>query len=371
MSLFPQFGSVVSLFSVALLVGCNSGTAKPAVCGTEVVDDDEIDAGLSGDAGIDAGAMTTDAGRKFSCQSFDAPAGWVTAAGFRAVVVASADAGLNQPVALTFAGGDFGGDVYVVNQGNQSVLRLNPDTGKTNAFALSDGGGLFTTIEWDAHHQFDGQLYIGDQGSNLDGDSSIFRADTTGALELFSGPGGVGMDDVYGLVFTPQLSGWPAGLLVAGDTDAASENQVGLIDADGDVALFSNLAGVQGFAVDITQKYGASVLASMPNGGGFSGTDAVTRLMPDGGIGGDIVTGIPGIHAITVAPEGPFNGLAFAASWQTGEVFAIELDGGTREIASGLSLTNFDGNILAFSPDGKILLVADRLANRVVCIEPL
>jgi len=39
--------------------------------------------------------------------------------------------------------------------------------------------------------------------------------------------------------------------------------------------------------------------------------------------------------------------------------------------ASGLSLTNYDGNILAFSPDGRVLYVADRPASRLVCIEPI
>ena len=48
-----------------------------------------------------------------------------------------------------------------------------------------------------------------------------------------------------------------------------------------------------------------------------------------------------------------------------------ELAGVVSVIASGLSLTNYDANILAFSPDGNVLYVADRQADRIVCIEPL
>ena len=41
------------------------------------------------------------------------------------------------------------------------------------------------------------------------------------------------------------------------------------------------------------------------------------------------------------------------------------------DLATGLSLTNYDGNILAFSPDGRVLFVADRSQSRIVCIEAM
>ncbi len=83
-----------------------------------------------------------------------------------------------------------------------------------------------------------------------------------------------------------------------------------------------------------------------------------------------MISGQPGIHAVTVAPAGPFGGKVVFASWATGELVSVDAQGTPEVLASGLSLTNYDGNILAFSPDGSVLYVADRLANRLVCIEP-
>lgn len=99
-------------------------------------------------------------------------------------------------------------------------------------------------------------------------------------------------------------------------------------------------------------------------------SSTISRVLPDGGSGGAIASGLAGVHAVTMAPPGPFRGLAWAASWSSQTIFAVELDGGVTSIASGLQLTNYDGNILAFSPDGRALMVADRQANRIVCIEP-
>ena len=85
-----------------------------------------------------------------------------------------------------------------------------------------------------------------------------------------------------------------------------------------------------------------------------------------------IVTARPWIHAPGIDPTGvAFGGLLHAASWSTGELFSITPAGLVTVLASGLTLSNYDGNILAFSPDGRVLYVADRVANRIVCIEPV
>lgn len=77
------------------------------------------------------------------------------------------------------------------------------------------------------------------------------------------------------------------------------------------------------------------------------------------------------MHAIAFAPPGVFGSKLYAASWQSQELFSVDPAGTVAVLASGLQLTNYDGNILAFSPDGRVLYVADRLANRLVCIEPI
>lgn len=327
-------------------------------------------AGATGGGSGGGGSGASDAGT-FSCAGFSAPSGWTTAPGFRAVVAATASSGISLPVALTFAGGPFGGALYVVNQGTQQVSRVDPATGTGAVFSVLDGGpapALLTTITWDAQGSFDGQLYVGDQGSDGDADSRLYRLTTQGELSAWVSAG-PGFDDIYGMAFTPALPGWPRGLLVAGDTDRATPDQWGLVAADGSVSTFSPLVGVEGLAVDPSGRYGAEVLASRPAGGGYAGDDSVTRVLPDGGSGGAVASGLPGIHAVAVAPPGPFGGKAYAASWQTQTIVALELDGGVSPVASGLALTNYDGNILAFSPDGRVLMVADRTASRVVCID--
>ncbi len=203
---------------------------------------------------------------------------------------------MNLPVALTFAGGTFGNALYVVNQGDNSVVAIDPAAGTGQPFSVLDGGPtptLLTTIVYDARGQFDGMLYVGDQGSNGDFDSRLYRLTHTGELTLFASAG-AGFDDIFGLAFTPDLSGWASGLLVAGDTDCATTDQWGLVDADGGVTTFSALAGVEGIAVDPTSLYGAAVLASRPASGGYSGDDTVTRVASDGGSLGAVVSGIAG-----------------------------------------------------------------------------
>jgi len=287
--------------------------------------------------------------------------------------VATADAGLSQPVALVFAQGQYGGRLYVVNQGDRSVVAIELSTMAVSR-SFQDGGlapTLPTTATWDEASVFDGALYIGDQGSDSDGDSRLYRLSPLGELSLVAAGPAPGFDDIFGLAFTPSIAGWPPGLLVSGDTDSSTAPQWGLMSSDGGVVVFSyGLAGVEGLAVDPQARYGAAVLASRPASGGYSGDDTITRVLPDGGSGGAIASGLSGVHAVTLAPAGPFRGLAWAASWSSDSIFAVELDGGISTIASGLSLTNYDGNILAFSPDGRVLMVADRQADRIVCIEP-
>lgn len=351
--------------------GGGGGSSGSGGGGGAATDGGTAGGGSGGGQGVEDGGA--DAGRTYDCHAFAVPSGWSIDAGFRGVVVATADAGLNEPVALTFAQRDYSGLLYVVNQGSDTVVAIDLATGATRR-SFQDGGPapvLLTTIAWDERGVFDGALYVGDQGSDSDGDSRLYRLSPEGALtSVVAGPA-PGFDDIFGLAFTPAVPGWPTGLLVTGDTDSSSAPQWGLMSADGGVAAFSSaLAGVEGVAVDPLARYGASVLASRPAGGGYSGDDSITRVLPDGGSGGAIASRLPGVHAITVAPPGPFGGLAWAASWSSQSIFAVELDGGVTGIASGLQLTNYDGNILAFSPDGRVLMVADRLANRIVCIEP-
>lgn len=144
-----------------------------------------------------------------------------------------------------------------------------------------------------------------------------------------------------------------------------------MFDGDGEGAAFSELAGAEGIVVDRGGTYGGGLLASRPNGGGYAGDDSVSRVLADGSNGTPVITGIPGVHAVTVAPSGPFGGKVLVASWQSGTLTQIDAAGATVELASGLALTNYDGNVLEFSPDGSVLFVADRNANRLVCIEPI
>jgi hypothetical protein len=323
------------------------------------------------DAGADA-AGAPDAGPTvYGCGAFSTPSGWTTTAGFRSTVVA-AGAPLAEPVALTFAGGPFGGALYVVDQGADALYRVDPATGEVRPFVAREAWprvpALLTTVVWDAGGAFDGNLYVGDQGGDGDADSVIFRVDGEGRATVFTAAPGPGLDDIYGLVFSPG-GDYAPGLYVSGDTDGGGGGW-GRFDAAGAGAPFATFAGVEGLAVDTLGRFGGGLFASMPAGGGYSGDDTISRITPAGEKGAALVTARPGIHAVTFAPEGPFGADAYAASWSSQKVLRIAPGGAVSDLATGLSLTNYDGNILAFSPDGRVLHVADRQNHRLVCIEP-
>jgi hypothetical protein len=307
----------------------------------------------------------------YSCGAFAVDSGWKTATGFRSSVVAKG-APLSAPVALTFAAGAFGGYAYIVDQGTNQVLRMEAKTGATTPF-INDtkwptAPQLLTTVLWDADGAFDGRLYVGDQGSDGDADSTIFRSDASGLTQVFATAPGPGLDDIYGMVFSPG-GVYPAGLFVSGDTDGSGPG-FGVFAAAGTGTTFATFSGVEGLAVDKTGRFGGGLFASMPAGGGYSGDDTLSPIKADGSKGTALVSGIAGIHAVVFAPAGPFGGDAYVASWSSQKIIRIKPDGTMTDLASGLSLTNYDGNILAFSPDGRILFVADRSNARIVCIEP-
>jgi hypothetical protein len=326
-------------------------------------------------AGTDAAGTAADAAPAtvHSCGGFSVPSGWTTAGGFRSAVVAMG-APLSQPVALLFAGGGFGdSEAFVVDQGTSRLLKLNAKTGALSTLVAETAWAvppkLLTTIVWDRSRAFDGNLYVGDQGGDGDADSVIYRVDPTGANKVFAMAPGAGLDDIYGMAFSPGGT-YPPGLYVSGDTDGGGDG-FGRLDASGMVTSFAKFSGVEGLAVDGLGRFGGGLYASMPNGGGYAGDDTVSKINPDGGKATPpLASGQPGIHALVFAPDGPFGGDAYAASWQTGKVLRIAPGGTVTEIATGLSLTNYDGNVLAFSPDGRILFVADRMQARIVCIEP-
>lgn len=341
-------------------------------------DADEPDLGFAPDAAAtDAGfapdATATDSGPTYNCGAFTVDPGWTIQSGFHAVVVASATDGLNQPVALTFAGGRFGPLLYSVNQGDDTVRATEVFTGATTVFAsaaaLSPAPVLLTGILWDRGGAFDGNLYVGDQGSDSDGDSRIYRLVSTGTGAAFaSGPGGA-LDDVFGMAFSPGPPYLP-GLYVSGDTDGAGPDW-GRIDANGTATAFSEVTGNEGIAVDSSGRFGNLMYSASPLGGGYPGDGSIAAIMPDGTKGATLATGLGGVHALAFAPGGAHGLDLYAARWDVGQLIRIDPAGTISVIASGLSLTNYDANILAFSPDGNVLYVADRQANRIVCIEPL
>ncbi|MCC6746795.1 MAG: hypothetical protein IT371_03995 [Deltaproteobacteria bacterium] len=311
----------------------------------------------------------------FSCKAFTAPAGWTVATGYRAVVIADTTKGLKQPVALTFAGGAYLNALYVVDQSDQKIYFVDVNTGLTRVF--SDGATwtpkpkLLTSIVWDKKGQLDGALYVGDQGGDGDADSVVYRLDAKGAATVFTKAPGPGLDDVFGMVFSPGAP-YPTGLFITGDTDGSNDDW-GVFDATGKGSVFSQLGGAEGLAVDESGKYGgagANLFAARPAGGGYPGDDTISSVGPDGKVIKVLLAKTPGIHAPAFAPKGAFNEELFAASWSSHKVLRISAAGTATDLASGLSLTNYDGNILAFTPDGSTLHVADRQNGRVVCIEP-
>lgn len=312
--------------------------------------------------------------RMYSCGTFTEAPTWTLATGFHAVVIADATDGLAQPVAAVVAGGGFGGKVYVVNQTDNTLRAVEPSDGSTTLVVATAAWPkppqLLTTVTWDRAGAFDGNVYVGDQGTDSDGDSTIFRVAASGTATQFTTGPGPGLDDIYGLAFAPA-GAFGAKLYVTGDSDGATNADWGAFDAGAASTAFSDLSGTEGIAFDTGGAYGGGLLASRPAGGGYAGDDSITKIGVDGLAAGTLVTGRPGIHAIVIAPPGPFQGRVVAASWSTGELVSIDPQGTVSVLASGLSLTNYDGNILAFSPDGRVLYVADRLANRLVCIEPI
>lgn len=330
--------------------------------------------GSMGGAGPSTGAGGAGgANYSYDCGAFSEEAGWEVRDGFRAVIVADESDGLNQPVAATFAEGPFGGLLYVVNQGDNVLRSVDVGTGAVEVVVATEtwdtAPRLLTTVVWDEHDVFDGGLYVGDQGSNGDDNSRIYRVTAEGEATTFV-EGGYGLDDVYGLAFPPPGSEYPAGLYVTGDTDGARPDW-GRIASDGTIVEFSEVTGAEGIAFDITGRYSGALWASRPNGGGYAGDDTVTPIDPMGIAGPALASDLKGIHAVTFAPGGDFGEVMLAASWSTGQLLQIDPAGVVTELAAGLSLTNYDGNILAVSSDGNVLFVADRLAHQVVCIEAI
>jgi hypothetical protein len=311
----------------------------------------------------------------YDCGAFSADPGWTVRTGYRAVVVADATAGLNQPVALTFAEGAFGGRLFVTCQGDDSVREVDVATGNVTELVGATGWGatspaLLTAITWDAEGVFDGNLYVGDQGGDGDADSRIYRVAPGGAATLFAAAPGAGMDDIYGLAFAPTGSAYTAGLYVTGDTDGAGVDW-GIVSATATIASFSEVAGTEGIAFDPTGLYGNALLASRPLGGGYAGDGTITPITTAGEPGTPLASTLGGVHAVTFSNGGAFGRSMYAASWSAGTLLQISPTGEVTELASGLTLTNYDGNVLAVSSDGQVMFVADRAANRIVCIEPV
>lgn len=272
--------------------------------------------------------------------------------------------------------------LYVVSQGEtpaENVVRtVDIQTGTVAVF--SEGASwptpadLLTTIIYDADARFGSrELYVADKGTNGDDDSLLWRLREDGSVELFLEGPGPGLDDIYGLAFSPAGSAYPPGLYVAGDTDGtATRDDWGVYAPDGTGRAFSNVTGIQGIAFDVDDVAGGGLLACRPNGGGFAGDDTITRMMPSGEAASPIVGGLTGIHAVKMASgRGSFEAGAYAASWDTGQLFHITPAGGATPFAVGLSLTQFSGDMLAFSPDEDTLFLADRATGRLICVEPV
>jgi len=312
----------------------------------------------------------------WSCGIFDeAPEGWILADGYRAVIVADSTDGLSQPVAVTFAGGDYGAFLYVADQASATIHQVDVNTGDVSAFvgpkSWPVATSLLTAIVYDVQGAVGApRLFVADQGNDADQTSAVFTVTTDGAAEVFTQAPGPGLDDIYCLAFSPGEP-YSAGLFVSGDTDGALVDW-GLFDEAGAGADFSEVTGCETALFDPEGRFGGGLVAALPLGGGYAGDGSVTPIGPDGTAGAPLVTNLGGVHAITISSAaGAFGGDMLAARWDTGEILRITPDGDVATLASGLSLTNYDANILASSPSGSVLLVADRNASRLVCIEPL
>lgn len=313
----------------------------------------------------------------FGCGDFPEVPEWSPEdVGLRAVIIAE---GLGAPVALTFGHDD---RLYVVSQGavpTDNVVRtVDIQTGELAVF--SDGStwptpaDLLTTILFDADGRFGARdLYVADKGTDGDDDSLLWRMSDDGSVELFvSGPG-AGLDDIYGMTFSSIGSAYPEGLYLAGDTDStATRDDWGVYASNGTGMAFSNITGIQGIVFDIDAIVGGGLIACRPAGGGFSGDDTISRIPPMGDVPTPIVGGLPGIHAIKIASgRGSFEAGIYAASWSSGQLFHVTAEGDVTPFAVGLTLTEFSGDMLAFSPDEHGLFLADRATGRVICVEPL
>jgi hypothetical protein len=332
-----------------------------------------IDTGVLGDDGGSEDTGPSDSGPSYNCGAFSTDPGWTVQQGFRAVVVADQTEGLSQPVAIAFAGRPFDDRLYVVSQGNNTLASLDVFTGTSSVVVAPvdwpASPGLLTTITWDEEGVFDGNLYVGDQGSDADGDSRIYRVSPSGSATTFASAPGPAMDDLYALLFV-RTSSYTSGLYVSGDTDGAGPDWA-RIDVGGNITAFSEVAGIEGATVDRSGLYGRRIIASRPSGGGYAGDGTISTIEPNGALGPVIASNLGGVHAVVQSPGGTFGPYLYAASWSAGQLIRVSPNGMVDIVASGLQLTNYDGNILAFSPDGNVLYVADRQANRVVCIEPL
>jgi len=262
--------------------------------------------------------------------------------------------------------------LYVVNQGSNNLLAIDAFTGSSTVVVATwpVPARLFTTIAWDQDGVFDGNLYMGDQGSDGDADSRIFRVAPTRQATVVAEAPGEGMDDLYALAFIPTSTVYTPGLYVSGDTDGAGVDW-GRIDAAGSETAFSSVSGIEGAVFDRSGLYGRRLIASRPLGGGYDGDGSLTVIEPNGLAGRVIANGLGGVHAVLLSPGGAFGVNLYAADWSGGRLIRVSPAGVSDVVASALALTNYDGNILAFSPDGNVMYVADRSANRVVCIEPL
>ncbi len=310
-------------------------------------------------------------GQKFSCKAFANSPGWQIAPGFVARVVAGAAQGFKQPNAIAWGGCGYGGKLYVVDLVAASVFAVDLMTGKVSVFSKGANWPsqpvLLTSVAWDQDGLLDGALYIGDQGTDNDGDAKVFRIDALGASQVFVGGPGPGLNDIFTMVFV-NSPGYPVGLYIAGDTDGPSVDW-GVVDKTANSMTFSKLRDAEGACVDQAGQFGGGLLVARPASGGYLGDDGIDHLLADGSKGASLISGVPGIHAPAIAPPGPFGGFLYAASWQSGEILSISPAGAASTFVSQLALSNYDGNILAFSPDGTALLVAESMAGRVVCVE--
>jgi hypothetical protein len=340
--------------------------------GCPSTDEDPSDDGSDTDTDTPADTDDTDVPIVYDCGAFtEAPPNWVLSPGLRAVVIADATDGLQQPVALVFGGGVFGGLLYVVDQTAQTVWSIDVTTGATTAFApptvFPSPPTLLAAITWDAEGVFDGNLYLSETVNTADQTNILWRLDPTGAPTVLAAGPGPALDEVYAMAFAP-VGAAVQGLFVSGDTDGAYVDWA-IYDVAGVGTPFSEVPGAEGMCFDPSGAYGEGPIAALAQGGGFSGDGSITEIGFDGLAQTPIVSGLGGVHANVLAPPGLFDGQMVAASWSTGEVFRVDVDGDITTIATGLQLTEYDANILAVSPDGRVLMVADRLAGQVVCIE--